>query len=605
MSLVINVSYDSSINNAPAGYITAIQAAVNYFEQNFTNDVTLNIKFGWSALSGNALAQNSFYLNYFSYAQMKSLLTASAHSADDATAYASLPASDPTPGGASTWALSVGQEKVLGLTPGSTPFDDYVVLNSSVAWTFDPNNRAVAGEYDAIGAIEHEISEGGFGRFGDLNLNGYYTPLDLFRYSSAGVRDFSPGHNDYFSIDGTHLLQEFNNHNVYGGDVSDWYPNVQGDSFGDGYPGVAGQITPVDSTVLDILGWTRAAIVGPNLKFVGASDFDGNGQADLVWQNGGSATIWVDNGNNFVQQAISNASMGAEWTADGVGHSAQGTKEIFWDNGQGGDVAVWQVSGTSLVSAAVPGGHMGSEWSVVAEGTFSGSGNTDVLWRSASGSAAIWTMNGENLSGAAVLAPTLQSGSRAIAVGDFFGTGHDSVLWENNSGSLTSWSLSGSTVNGQANVGAIGSEWHVAGVGHFLNDGAVDIVWVDTSNNVQIWQMNNGVISRFITPAGHVGTEWRLQSVSDFTGDGNSDLLWLRSDGAASLWQINGSSVAASFYGGTPSGDTLNLTPPAVATGNAQPHDLLPNLPPPVLHQDADQSTTLPVVSLFDHHLLV
>ncbi len=31
------------------------------FEQNFTNDVTLNIKFGWSALSGNALAQKSFY----------------------------------------------------------------------------------------------------------------------------------------------------------------------------------------------------------------------------------------------------------------------------------------------------------------------------------------------------------------------------------------------------------------------------------------------------------------------------------------------------------------------------------------------------------------
>jgi hypothetical protein len=605
MSLVINVSYDSSISSAPAGYITAIQAAVNYFEQNFSNDVTLNIKFGWSALSGNALAQNSFYLNYFSYAQMKSLLTSSAQSADDATAYASLPASDPTPGGASTWALSVGQEKALGLTPGSTPFDDYVVLNSSVAWTFDPNNRAVVGEYDAVGAIEHELSEGGFGRFGDLNLDGYYTPLDLFRYSSAGVRDFSPGHNDYFSIDGAHLLQEFNNHNVYGGDVSDWYPNIQGDSFGDGYPGVVGQITPVDSTVMDILGWTRSAATAPNLKFVGASDFDGNGQADLVWQNGGSAVLWVDNGQNFVQQAISNGAMGGEWTADGIGHSAQGTKEIFWDNGHGGNIAIWEVNGTSLVGAATPAGHMGSEWSVVAEGTFSGTGNTDVLWQSTSGSVAIWTMNGENLSGAAVVAPTAQSSSRAVAVGDFFGTGHDSVLWENSSGSLTSWSFSGSTVTGQANVGAIGSEWHVAGVGHFLNDGAVDIVWVDTSNNVQIWQMTNGVISRFVTPSGHMGTEWHLQSVSDFNGDGNSDLLWLRGDDAANLWQVNGSAVTASSYRSTPAGEALNLAPSTVVSGNAQFHDLVANLPVPVLHEYSDQSTSVPIVSLFDHHLLV
>jgi hypothetical protein len=536
VSLVINISYDPSISSAPAGYLTAIQAAVNYYEQSFSNNVTLNIKFGWSALSGNALAENNFYLNYFNYAQIKSLLTASAHSADDATAYASLPASDPTTGGASTWALSVGQEKALGLTPGSTPFDDYVVLNSSVAWTFDPNNRAIAGEYDAIGAIEHEISEGGLGRFGDLNLASYYTPLDLFRYSAQGVRDFDPGHNDYFSIDGTHLLQEYNNHNAYGGDVSDWYPTIQGDSFGDGYPGVVGQITPVDSTVLDVLGWTRTASVGQNLKFVAASDFDGNAQADLVWQSGGSAVLWMDNGSNFVQQAISNGSMGGEWAADGTGHSAQGVKEIFWDNGHGGDIAVWQLSGTSLVSAAVPSGHMGSEWSLAAEGTFSGSGNTDALWQSTNGSVALWAMNGENLSGAAVLGRTVQSGSHVVAVGDFFGTGHDSLLWQGSSGGLTSWSLSGSTVNGQANVGAIGSEWHVAGVGHFLNDGAVDVVWASTSNNVQIWQMNNGAISQFVTPAGHMGTEWHLQSVSDFNGDGNSDLLWVRSDGAATLW---------------------------------------------------------------------
>ena len=254
MSLVINVTYDSSVNGAPAGFKTAVQSAVSFFEQTFTNNVTLNITFGWAALGAGAAAQNSFYIDTYTYSQMKSLLTATANSADDRAAYGTLPASDPITGGNSTWALTVGQEKALGIS-ASAPYDDYVQLNSSLPWTFDPNNRAVSGKYDAIGAIEHEISEGAFGRIGDLNFDGFYTPLDLFRYSSPGVRNFNPGANTWFSIDGTHLLQEFNNHNQFGGDVADWYPTIQGDSFGGAYSGVVGAVTPTDLKELDILGW--------------------------------------------------------------------------------------------------------------------------------------------------------------------------------------------------------------------------------------------------------------------------------------------------------------------------------------------------------------
>jgi len=260
VSLVINVTYDSSVSGAPAGFKTAVQAAVSFFEQTFTNNVTLNITFGWAALGGGAAAENNFYADTYTYSQMKSLLTVRAKSPDDMTAYATLPTSDPTPGGNSTWALTVGQEKALGIS-ASAPYDDYVQLNSSLAWTFDPNNRAVPGEYDAIGAIEHEISEGAFGRIGDLNLDGFYTPLDLFRYSLPGVRNFSLGADTWFSIDGTHLLQEFNNHNQFGGDVADWYPTIQGDSFGDAYSGVVGAVTPTDLKELDILGWNLATSV--------------------------------------------------------------------------------------------------------------------------------------------------------------------------------------------------------------------------------------------------------------------------------------------------------------------------------------------------------
>src|SRR5262249_20649775 len=147
----------------------------------------------------------------------------------------------------------------------SAPYDDFVTLNSSLAWTFDPNNRAVSGKYDAIGALEHEMTEGIMGRIGSLGSSsaglgsGIYTPPDLFRYSSPGVHDYSnPGANDFFSIDGQHLLTAFNNHNLNGGDVSDWNPNIVGDSFGDAYKGTVGQVTTTDLRELDVLGWNRA-----------------------------------------------------------------------------------------------------------------------------------------------------------------------------------------------------------------------------------------------------------------------------------------------------------------------------------------------------------
>ena len=264
-----NVTYDSSVTSQSQSFQnmfhTAVNAALAFYQSEFTNNITVNIDFAWGSTGSNAVAENSFYYQTYSYTQIVSALKASGKSADDSAAYLTLPATDPT-GSGHSYALTTAQAEALGLSVGFTPpYDDFVELGSGYSWTFDPNNRAVPGEFDAIGALEHEISEGVFGRVGSLGSasagfgSGIYTPLDLFRYSAPGIHDYSnPGANDYFSIDGTHLLTEFNNHNQYGGDVSDWYPTVQGDSFGDAYHGVAGLVTPTDLRELDVLGWNLA-----------------------------------------------------------------------------------------------------------------------------------------------------------------------------------------------------------------------------------------------------------------------------------------------------------------------------------------------------------
>ncbi len=259
----IKISYDSSTKNAPAGFFTAVQAAVNYWDATITNPITLSMTFGYGSVDGqkidaDALAENIEEGYYFSYSDVASGLTSTALSAADHTAVGTLPASDPTNGG--QFFVTAAEADVLGLVPSPNFTVGYIGLATGLPFTFDPDDRSVPGDYDAIGAIEHEISEvlGRIGTVGTFQFQGanVYDPLDLFRYASPGVRALTAGPGS-FSIDGQTLLQPFNNP-LNGGDVADWLPSIEGDSFGDGYPGIEGAVTPVDLTVMDILGYDIA-----------------------------------------------------------------------------------------------------------------------------------------------------------------------------------------------------------------------------------------------------------------------------------------------------------------------------------------------------------
>jgi hypothetical protein len=260
------------VNSAPAGFKTAVQAAVQFFDTTFTNNITVNIDFGWGEVGGangqpidaGAIGESSsdFFASppFFTYQQIRSALaTADANSPAVLTAVQSLPTIDPT-GGAS-WVIPIAEEKALGLyTGGSSSLPDgYVGLDSSSTFTFDPNNRAVAGAYDAIGILEHEISEV-LGRIvfttDTTDAPGYTLddPLDLFRYTAAGVHTFQEGP-AYFSLNnGVTDLKAFNG--VSGGDYGDWATSSQVDSF-DAYgaSGVLQPISNVDLEVMELLGY--------------------------------------------------------------------------------------------------------------------------------------------------------------------------------------------------------------------------------------------------------------------------------------------------------------------------------------------------------------
>ncbi len=263
--MIINVTYDASASSAPAGFQTAVQAAVQYLESIFSNDVTINISVGWGEVGGETLPAGSVASSTsagysLSYDELRNAFWADAATPDALAAALALPATDPTNGG--TFYVPAAEAKALGLIdPNGSALDGSIGLDSSTTFTFDPNNRAVPGAVDAIGAIEHEITEilGRTSLAGAVQPDGTsaFGPLDLFRYTAPGALAPTAG-NAFFSIDGKTMLQAFDNP-ANGGDSGDWAQTVHGDSF-DAFAdtGQAMTMTAVDLREMDVLGYHAA-----------------------------------------------------------------------------------------------------------------------------------------------------------------------------------------------------------------------------------------------------------------------------------------------------------------------------------------------------------
>src|SRR4051812_69599 len=51
----INLIFNASVNNAPAGFIQAVQNAASQVEALFSDSITLNITVGWGEIGGQAI----------------------------------------------------------------------------------------------------------------------------------------------------------------------------------------------------------------------------------------------------------------------------------------------------------------------------------------------------------------------------------------------------------------------------------------------------------------------------------------------------------------------------------------------------------------------
>jgi hypothetical protein len=287
----INIAYDSSVTslNTPGnaanfgiytGFTSAVQAAVNYFDSEITNNITVTVNFGWGEIGGDpigagAIGQSQFSLELTNYASLYAAFQATdIHTAVQQAAVASLPATDPT--GGKFFLVNQAEAVVLGLDTSNPVLTGAVGLDASDPNQWSWNQGSVTlGTYDATGVIEHEISEV-LGRSASGGTGGTYRPLDLFDYTAAGnsasatpgtavgARDVAFAGNDpkvtqgYFSFNGSTVTLPFETPSgVTGGaDVADWAPSVANDAFADGGVGSAATVSATDLQVLNVLGYS-------------------------------------------------------------------------------------------------------------------------------------------------------------------------------------------------------------------------------------------------------------------------------------------------------------------------------------------------------------
>jgi len=560
----INISFDSSVQSAPAGFQSAVLAAAQIIDAALTDNITINIAVGYGEINGTTLTKqngaegNVASGNFFSYSQVRTLLTNGASAGD--TSFLSLPSGSSVQG-QSQVAVWFAEQKALGLRAANNPaIDGEIGIGTGV-----PSSLWV-------GVALHEIGHA-MGRVPDGPQPDIF---DLFRFTAPGTNLFASGNTAgpaYFSTDGG-----FTNRADYGqtSDPSDFLnasartPEDTVNEFFDF--GTIQGLTAVDLEQFDALGFHLARPVYAGLT---KEDLNFSHTADVLWRGASGGLVdWdmeggaVDNGS-FLTSNGAIVTPDASWSVAGISDfNNDGRADVLWRNASG-LLADWFMNGSQITSSSLltlNGTPIAPDasWSIVGVGDLNADGMSDVVWRNAGGATAAWTMNGSSIVNSAflnvngtVIAP--DSTWSVAGMGDFNGDRRSDLMWRNSvTGELTEWQLnSAAIINApDVNVGGFGlrpdASWSIAGIGDFNGDGDADMLWRNSNGTVSEWLMNgasvvDGSAITYQGTAVNVAANWKVVEIGDFNGDGDADLLWRDSNtGQLAEWLMNGNVLTAS-----------------------------------------------------------
>lgn len=203
-------------------------------------------------------------------------------------------------------------------------------------------------------------------------------------------------------------------------------------------------------------------------------DLNGDGSADVVYQNNGSLTYVLYNGGNPLGAGQQSIGAGYRIVAAGDFNGDHRT-DIAWMNATF-NLVLWLTQADGSFQQQPSTNHAG-DWAVVGAGDMSGDGKADLLWiNKTTHQFRYWVMDGN--SATSVQEFTIHPGYYIVAARDFNADGRTDLMWTNSERKLEYWQNKGdNTFDIVASPLQYDSNLGIAGAGDFDNDQKADLAF--------------------------------------------------------------------------------------------------------------------------------
>ena len=229
------------------------------------------------------------------------------------------------------------------------------------------------------------------------------------------------------------------------------------------------------TTRAGVLTTTPSGLTDLQWRVSGTNDVDGDGRTDVVWRHeaSGKVVVWLMNGVERISGSFTSpvGVSDTNWKLRATGDvDGDGQADLLWQQQSSGRLVVWLMNGLSRREGRflTPEGPESAEWQAVGLGDLTGDGRTDaVLQHAQTGRVVVWELEGDVRRSGVVLLPELaEAGKHVAAVGDWNGDGKtDLVLWSEGGGELEAWLLDGLSLLEQRKLDpqTLPAPWRVAG----------------------------------------------------------------------------------------------------------------------------------------------
>jgi Calx-beta domain/FG-GAP-like repeat/Bacterial Ig domain len=298
-------------------------------------------------------------------------------------------------------------------------------------------------------------------------------------------------------------------------------------------------------------------VIGTILNDEGANDtdFNGDGNPDLVWRNyqTGENAIWLMKNTELEQGIFLTKVDDIDWKIEQIADFNSDRKvDLLWRNYRTGENAIWLMNGTTLEKSVFIDRVIDTQWKITGVADFDNDGKVDILWRSdRTGENSIWFMNDTTIKKAEFITKVDENNWKVEELGDFNRDGKVDILWRNyRTGENAIWLMNGKTLEKGIFITKVDDiNWEIEAVNDFNRDGKVDILWRNyrTGEN-SIWLMNGTELDKGVFIPKVDDINWEIEQISDFTNDGKVDIVWRNySSGVNAIWQMNDNAFDKSF----------------------------------------------------------